>query len=66
MSGFSMEKNSLREISSELEVMKKMLSDILERMNENELDISDEVISEVEFARKNKSISHEEVLKEFL
>ena len=56
----------LRELGAELQVVKEILLRIQENLAEEELEISDEVLCEVESARKSKDILHEDVLNEFL
>lgn len=64
-----MEQGNLKKIENELSALRKAVEKIQEYLidDEAELEISDEVLKEVEESRKNnKEISNKDVVKEFL
>ena len=60
-----MEQQGLSEIVKELGYMRKAIEDMQVYLVEDGLEVSDEVIKEVEEARKSEGISHEDIVKEF-
>ena len=64
-----MESNRLEKIENEIGMLRKAVESIQEYLIDDEagLEVSDEVVREVEEARKSDDeISHEDVVKEFL
>ena len=60
-----MEEITLTKIGGELQVLREMVERIQDYLMEEQLEVSDEVLEEVEVARKGKNIAHRDVIKEF-